>query len=125
MSPNDHDFNWVQAQQNCSLAVEYRKLRDHVRACVEQCQPADDLHYKDTSVGFSVILDLGLPEIPPQEVEFILENDSIVIDKKPGGGIYTVKPTLNHDGECRYTIDGKGEYLRWQVARKFLASMFF
>ena len=125
MSPNDHDFDWVQAQKNCSLAGEYTKLRDHVRACVKQCQPADGLNYKDTSVGFSVILDLDLPEIPPQEVEFTMEDDSIVINKKPGGRIYTVKLTLNHDGECRYKIDREGEYLRWQVARKVLAHMFF
>ena len=125
MSPNDHDFDWVQAQKNCSLAVECTKLRDHVRACVKQCQPADGLHYKDTSVGFSVISDLGLLGIPPHEVEFTMEDDSIVIAKKPGGEIYTVKLTLNHDGECRYKIDGKGEYLRWQVARKVLAHMFF
>ena len=38
MSPNDHDFDWVQAQQDCSLAVEYAKLRHHVKACVKQCQ---------------------------------------------------------------------------------------
>ena len=125
MSPNDHDFDWVQAQQDCSLAVEYAKLRHHVKACVKQCQPADGLHYADTPVGFSVILDLGLPRTPPQEVVFTMEDDSIIIVKKPGDRSYTVKLTLNHDGECRYKINGEGEYLRWQVARKVIEPMFF
>ena len=81
---------------------------------MKQRQPAvDGLHYEDTSVGFSVILDSGLG-IPPQEVVFTMEDESIVIANKPGGGIYTVKLTLNHDGECRYRIDGdENEYLRW------------
>ena len=126
MSPDDHDFDWVQAQQNCSLAVEYTKLRHHVRACVKQRRPqVDGLHYEDASVGFSVILDLGRGICPPQEVGFTMEDDSIVIANNLGDVIHTVKLTLNHDGECRYKIDGEGEYLRWQVARKVLEPMFF
>ena len=54
-----------------------------------------------------------------------MEDDSIIIVKKPGDRSYTVKLTLNHDGECRYKINGEGEYLRWQVARKVLEPMFF
>ena len=26
MSPNDHDFDWVQAQLDCSPLCEYRRL---------------------------------------------------------------------------------------------------
>ena len=33
--------------------------------------------------------------------------------------------TLNDEGECRFIIDGEGEFLRWQVARRALCRLFF
>ena len=33
--------------------------------------------------------------------------------------------TLNDDGDCRYRIDGKGEYLCWQVLCRMLEPLFF
>ena len=32
---------------------------------------------------------------------------------------------LTDEGECRFRIDGEGDYLRWQVARKALEEIFF
>ena len=32
----------------------------------------------------------------------------------------TLTPFLNDDWECRFKVDGKGAFLGWQVARKFL-----
>ena len=56
-------------------------------------------------------------------VEFCLKNDGILV-----GGSDTDPPwrmkltlTLNDEGSCRFKIDGKGEYMRWQVARRRLA----
>ena len=28
--------------------------------------------------------------------------------------------TLNNEGQCRYQVDGEGEYLRWQVLKSML-----
>lgn len=33
--------------------------------------------------------------------------------------------TLNDAGLCRFKIDDEGEYMRWQVARRALDSLFF
>ena len=61
------------------------------------------------------------------EVSFSLRDDHIlVIDEWTESTrqiVLTV--TLNRDGECRFVIDGEGEYLRWQVARRALCPMFF
>ena len=36
MSPNDHDFEWVEARHNCSIRVEFEKLRRDVEKATEQ-----------------------------------------------------------------------------------------
>lgn len=38
---------------------------------------------------------------------------------------FVVTLTLNDSGECRYQINDEGEYLRWQVVRKALETLFF
>ena len=37
----------------------------------------------------------------------------------------TLTLTLNDDGERRYRIDGKGEFVRWQVLRRLLEPLLF
>ena len=38
---------------------------------------------------------------------------------------YAITLTLNDEGECRFLIDGKGCYLRWQVLMRFLEPLFY
>ena len=53
------------------------------------------------------------------------DRDLIKITNYKTDTTLTVTLTLNDEGECRYKINGEGEYLRWQVARKVLEPLFF
>ena len=34
-SPEDHDYDWVSATEECSVACEFARLQDNARRCVE------------------------------------------------------------------------------------------
>ena len=53
------------------------------------------------------------------------DRDLIKITNYKTDTTLTVTLTLNDEGECRYKINGEGEYLRWQVVRRALEPMFF
>ena len=133
--PKNQDFDWVSARHKCSLPHEFVRLKTAVQAnCAarQRCLP------KDTPVGFR-FEDLGTEEFSVTRhpvggavgleyaVTFSLRNDHIsVIDcwSDPAHR-FSLTVELNDDGECRFVIDGEGEYLRWQVARRALCPMFF
>ena len=57
--------------------------------------------------------------------QFKQNKDAIEVAHSSTGIMFAVTPTLNNDGECRYRINGEGEYLRWQVAQKALEKFLF
>ena len=127
MSPNDHNFDWVEARHNCSIRVEFEKLRRDVEKATEQQQKLtrDDARFEfyDKDSGFFVVQCFRGHEDETGAV-FTRKNGSIEVDA--AATKFTVSLTLNDDGECRYRIDdGPQEYLRWQVIRRALQPIFF
>lgn len=129
MCPKDHDFDWVKARRECVLPHEYRKLKDAVRQDIEG---ADDRAGKVQAREISTTDFWVYRTIYGSEsgVSFLLSNDKygnpghiFITDHKKME--FTVTLVLNDEGECRYQIDGEGEYLRWQVVRRALESFMF
>ena len=134
MSPNDHDFDWVQAQLDCSPLCEYRRLVKYVKDAVKVRQDALmklDPDSNERIEWAEVDAALNVHRIPkPGKTNGIVfeldgDKDLIGITDYATRTTLVVTLTLNNEGECRYKINGEGEYLRWQVARKALEPMFF
>ena len=64
-------------------------------------------------------------------VYFMLKPSCILVEDNAEHEMFRASLTLNADGDCRYKMakgeDGTydGEYLRWQVIRKALETLFF
>ncbi len=54
-----------------------------------------------------------------RDIIVVTKNASNLADK------FHLTLTFTDKGECRLKVDGKGEYLRWQVSRKSLEEIFF
>ena len=127
----DSDFNWVRARQECSLAFEFNLLRRGVEASTKErisllpseCATGFSLQKQDPYTFGVTRGPVGALAGRSTVVTFILENDHITID----GGKQPLKITLtlNDEGECRYRINGDGEFKRWQVIRRALEPLFF
>lgn len=124
-----HDFDWVTALQECSVAMEFVRLRELVRRNVETRQKAIEdesgsLMYSTNEFRFSVSRYLGVGV--PRTIAFTLEDDCIVADDEIKGVKHSLTLTLNDEGKCRYRLDGSSkELLRWQVARRILEPLVF
>ena len=134
MSAKPDNFNWVQAHLDCSLEREFQELA--VQAKIEMACRSDSLKPDD---GFSFeYVEKGtdkknfvISREPLKDtlgvtlnVDFYLRNDHICvvpIDKDP----FSLTLDLNENGDCRYRIDKKGEYQRWQVLRLALEHILF
>ena len=132
--PDSHDFDWVTARYKCSVADEFVRLKSFVEACVATRRK---LLAPDT----------------PVDCQFTVGKDEFTVTRSPVSGIYgrtytvtftlridhihvtsewdrtneplTLRVTLNDTGECRLVVNGEGEYLRWQVARRVLCGLLF
>lgn len=136
--PTQHDFNWVKARRQCSLSCEMQKLHDAVQASVkerfkdvETDLSADVVFTKDSETHFTVC-HRAFPRYSQSDydwcVHFTLESDKIEVTHaipKRTRKIFALTLTLYDDGECRYQVNGEGEYLRWQVVRKVLEELYF
>ena len=134
MTDNSHsaNFDWVTARYNCSPSKEFHHLMTLVKEncmVLNRCLPEEhSYHYKfqnKDSDNFSV----ERTESPMGKcvVGFALKTDGILVggsDSKPEWKM-KLTLTLNDDGECRFRIDGSGEYMRWQVACRALSPIFF
>lgn len=133
-----HDYNWVKARRECSLPCEIQKLHDAVQASVEERRKdvksdrSADVEFKENlETNFSVC-HRAFPryghDVYDWCVHFTLESDKIEVTQaspKQPRKSFALTLTLNDDGECRYQVDGEGEYLRWQVVRKVLEELYF
>ena len=134
MSANkfEHDFDWVGALQNCTLQGEFAGMRMDCQEAVRQ----RNLQFEDfnTQHGRSMfnidhieehaVFTVWRNDNSEREVKFVLKNGAIKIALKRGKKM-AVTMSLTDDGECRYKIDGEGEYLRWQVIRRGLEETLF
>ena len=131
--PAEHDFDWVTARDRCSLRIEFHHLKRLVsesrhtrRRCAPEPHPYEYEFCEDGGDSFS-IRRTEKSSGDQRVVEFARRNGCIDV-----GGSDTDTPwrmkltlTLNDAGACRFRIDGRGEYLRWQVARRALGNLFF
>ena len=70
---------------------------------------------------------VGTIDASSYRVRFALEETGILVAdgwNRPQRCM-VITLTLNDEGQCRFVIDGEGEYLRWQVARRALYGLFF
>ena len=131
--PNAQNFDWVTARIECSLPNEFECIRQLVKTNCLTRRKSDsgiDLEFsgENGEDEFRVIR-----QPPPNThgssrgVRFRLCHDRIHVEDRWSNPVRTMKftLTLNDDGECRFIIDGEGEHLRWQVARKALYGLFF
>ena len=137
MADNSHssNYDWVTARERCSLEQEFGLLCKLIEHNCETKKAHLTSHHIVT-FGF---VELGAHEFSvcrepkagavgkTYKVTFSLRVDHIQIISQWDEENSDIELTLvlNDDGECRFVIDGSGEYLRWQVARRALNSLFF
>ena len=134
MSPKPDDFDWVQAQLDCSLSDEFLKLVLQAKNDVERRNRS--LTRKDGfEVSFSepgedkkelVVSRKSLEGVfgPNAEVTFRLMNDHVSVTRISNDPLI-LRIGLNDDGDCRYTINNKGQYQPWQILRLALKQILF
>ena len=133
MSPQDDDFNWVKAFAECSLNKEFQELKRvasyHVRERKKHLSPESPtrfhFHEFENDRGYFEIDRSAKGGRTKTEVLFSLRENHILVEKNADETEYILTLTLNDEGECRYQIDGKGEFKRWQVLRRALQYLFF
>ncbi len=128
LTPKDDEFNWVRARQDCCEENEFAWLRDLVRRNCEARASAlsfdsnfNILFGENDARSFKVTRTNPLGH--PLVVSFSLEDTVIKIDTP--SRTLTVTVRLNKKAQCRFSIDGNGELLRWQVAQEVLQPLFF
>ena len=127
MSAKDNDFNWVDALNNCSVAREFEALKQTVEANVEerlrQVGAVSNIapSFQNRSEKEFVVI----RHSPLRVGAFRLQGNCIFVEDNEGNKQFELTLALNDDGECRFKVDGEGEFLRWQVARKALEDIFF
>ena len=130
--PENDDFNWVKAHHECSLCFEFELLRRNVESSTKE---RIALLQTDTAASISYHSDNDILQVsrgPTGDaagksycVLFRLEDDHISVSGATHQKPFCLTLTLNGEGECRFKINGKGEYRRWQVTRRALESLFF
>ena len=131
MNPEDQDFDWVTEHLECSVAYEFAKLESAAKKAVEKlCQsghygPETEIEFQSKGQKvFEVIRDRKPWEA--DSIRFCRDGKEIAVeDTRKENVIFKITLTLTEEGECRYQIDGKGEFLRWQVIRRALKPLFF
>ena len=129
--PQEHNFNWIEALSKCSVLCEFSKLSGAVRENIEECTDANIVFREISPDRFATCRKAdpcASSEDYDQCVYFTREPEKIQIEISDRSGIqcrHEVTLTLNNDGECRYRINGEGEFLRWQVLRTVLEDFLF
>ena len=120
------------ANRECALEDEYNHLR--VQAKKAAAERNQEFTYVQNITGYPLFevrnwdsntfaVTRARPERAEASFFFDRENNRIVVqDENPEPLYLTV--TLNDEGRCRFKINGKGEFLRWQVFRKTLEKLF-
>ncbi len=132
--PWTHDFDWITARHKCSVANEFTRLQALVEiyiAARKKLLTSDalvDFRFETDRDQFTVArFPVSGANGRTYTVAFVLREDHIRVtsDWAHKNAFWTLRVTLNDGGECRFSIDGDGEYLRWQVARRTLCGLLF
>lgn len=137
MSPQDNDFDWVTARNDCSVMASFSALRIAARKNVEYRNAQRSDFQEKATISLFEAEDFGENGFCVRRhddiggrVCFEHEEERIKIERFSTkgtivGSALTVTVTLNDEGECRYRIDGEGEFKTWQVLRRSLEHLFF
>ena len=141
MSENnfEHGFNWMRPYLACSVASELDLLiTDAARATdtysgayKEMYPDGDDLYEcKPGEEDNCFVVSRTNKDLPRSDSSVVFTSKGRHIEvavKKATNSVPNRKITLtlNEKGQCRYQIDGKGEYLRWQVLKSMLVGVVF
>lgn len=132
-NPKDHDYDWVSATEECSVACEFARLQDNARSCID----TRNLKINDPAEKFTLEVETEskflVRSCSGYFVSFAAHTDFIEvrcadIGDDPETSPYTLcrlSLTLNEEAECRYQINGEGKYLRWQVMKHALKNLLF
>jgi len=132
--PGTHDFDWITARHACSVADEFVRLQSLVENCIavrKRLLASDVLvnfRFEKSGDEFTVTrFPVAGAHGRTYAATFVLRDDHIYVmcDWARKNSSWTLRVTLNDAGECRFVIDGEGEYLRWQVARRVLCGLLF
>lgn len=128
-SKDHHDFDWVSARQDCSTGIEFGFLHRLIEKNTEARQKglADQkiqarLKFEANDHEFTVH---RTSNGRSQYVSFALMKGCITVKKSSPAETFDLTLTFTDAGEFQFRINGEGEYLRWQVARKALEEIFF
>ena len=123
---SNHDFDWVSATEECSIACKFARLQSAAQNSTESRNTRMKERNKFTFGVHSekCFFIRFLPGYRGGYVKFSAEEERIIV-KNDQGDEFKVTLALNDDGCCRYKIDGEGEYLRWEFVRKALKNLLF
>ena len=139
MSENkfEHDFNWMRAYIACSTDCEFVRLENAAKEAVNTYTEAWKTKYPESTIEYSCnqkeenncfvvsVTDKQLPS-SGSNVVFTRKNNHIeIVLNRDKDKTTELTLTLNNQGECRYKINGDGEYLRWQVIKSLLLNVVF
>ena len=140
LKKSEHDFNWVQAREECTTWSHFQKMRSEVEQYVQHRNKyIDSKEFKDNPLHpekFELALSsqqdtffaVGRKTHSGDKwVRFSFEMRKINISS-PGTDFKPISTmvTLDEEGECWFCIDGQvGKFRRWQVIRKALEWIFF
>ena len=132
-NPEDHDYDWVSATEECSVAAEFARLQDNARTCVV----SKNERIVDPAEKFTLEVESGhrflVKSSTGHFVSFTSHADHIEVQcadlwDDRGKAPYTLGRltlTLNEQQKCRYQFNGSGLYLRWQIMEKALKTLLF
>ena len=120
MSPKDEYFDWVSERKKCSLQYKFEELKIHA----EKNAATAGFEYQ-TNGEFFVLSRSGKRA---RSVTFNLDltKDHVLVKSTPAHfAAFKITLGLNDSGECRYRLNGEGEYKCWQVLHRVLERVFF
>ena len=134
-----HDFNWVKAKRECSVFCEMAHLEKAAQCSVEERRKNAEhdrranIEFRKISQDHFSVCHRTTPSYGEEDydwcVHFQREPEKILVEhtiqKKGVVKRHVLTLTLNNDGDCRYRVDGLGEYLRWQVLKEILDPLFW
>ena len=126
MSPESHEFNWVKARSECVLPLEFERLKDSVKNSIQEIQEPRSFHLREVSSRELWVYGNN----SESGVLFVLrtndhKGDHIAVVNSIRNISFKITLALNDNGQCRYVVNGEGEYLRWQIVRRALEPLFF
>lgn len=129
--PESHGFNWGMAYRMSSSEVQFARLQEAFEQSVSglngdnETAPRTDIRCISPSVDSFSICRQALPHqqgpfVYVDHIFFRYNAGRIIIDDNRGGLVKILTSALNQNGRIRFQIDEEGDYLRWQIVRKYL-----